>query len=480
MKEKLDKRTKWSYCIGATGRDMAYTLVSMFLLTYIQYTMSLTVAQYAVISTIVVVCLLWDAINDPMMGIIIENSHFKMGKFKPWILLGVILNCIVIICLFTVRPEGWGFVVFFGIGYLLWGMTYTMNDISYWGMLPSLTSDPKERNVLVTIQGIFICAGQFSVAGLLPSLVAGNAVKAYRIAALVISFCFLAFQLLCFFGCKERPRDDSQESLSLKDMFHIFVRNDQLIVVGVSCLLFQIANGLLIMIGMNFFYFEFGYTIGGSLIFLFTVMYGLGTLVAEASFAAITSLMKRKTIVTVATIMAIVGYLLFFSVGYVLPKNIVLLNVIGFIIFFAQGALNMTIIVMLNNTIEYDEYKYGERHDSVISAVRSFATKLASAIDQGAVALILIASGIYALSQNISNLEVLAGRGDLGQAEVLSHADGYIALATSTQKFELRLGIVLVPILALSAAFFILTKKYKIDEEKYKEMVEEIAKRKEQ
>ena len=152
---KLDKRTKWSYCIGATGRDMAYALVSMFLLTYIQYTMKLTVAQYAVISAIMVVCLLWDAINDPMMGIIIENSHLKAGKFKPWIFIGVILNSLIIICLFTVRPEGWGFVAFFGVGYLLWGMTYTMNDIAYWGMLPSLTSDPGERNWLVTVQGIF-------------------------------------------------------------------------------------------------------------------------------------------------------------------------------------------------------------------------------------------------------------------------------------------------------------------------------------
>ena len=85
--EKLDNRTKWTYCIGATGRDMAYTLVSMFLLTYIQYTMKLTVAQYATISAIVVVCLLWDAINDPLMGIIIENAKLKSGKFKPWILL---------------------------------------------------------------------------------------------------------------------------------------------------------------------------------------------------------------------------------------------------------------------------------------------------------------------------------------------------------------------------------------------------------
>ena len=118
--QPLDKRTKWSYCVGATGRDMAYALVSMYLITYIQYTMKLTVAQYGAISAILVVCLIWDAINDPMMGIIIENARFKSGKYRPWILLGVILNAIVIVMLFTLRPEGWAFVIFFGISYLCW------------------------------------------------------------------------------------------------------------------------------------------------------------------------------------------------------------------------------------------------------------------------------------------------------------------------------------------------------------------------
>ena len=396
---KLDKRTKWSYCIGATGRDMAYALVSMFLLTYIQYTMKLTVAQYAVISAIMVVCLLWDAINDPMMGIIIENSHLKAGKFKPWIFIGVILNSLIIICLFTVRPEGWGFVAFFGVGYLLWGMTYTMNDIAYWGMLPSLTSDPGERNWLVTVQGIFICIGQFSVAGLLPDMVAGNAIMAYRTAAIVIAFCFIGFQLLTVFGVKERKRPEKKRTLSLKDMFHIFLRNDQLIVIGIACLLFQIGNGLLIMIGMNSFYFEFGYSVGGSLVFWFTIMYGLGTLISEASFAWLSSKFTRNQIITAAIIITVIGYMLFMSVGYILPKSIVLLNIIGFLIFFSQGAFNMTMIVMLNNTIEYDEVRFHERHDSIISAVRSFATKLASAVDQAVVALILIISNIYAISQ---------------------------------------------------------------------------------
>ena len=477
--EKLDNRTKWTYCIGATGRDMAYTLVSMFLLTYIQYTMKLTVAQYATISAIVVVCLLWDAINDPLMGIIIENAKLKSGKFKPWILLGAFLNALVIIGLFTIRPEGWGFVFFFGVGYLLWGMTYTMNDISYWGMLPSLTSNPKERNLLVTIQGIFICIGQFSVAGLLPDMVAGNAVKAYRIAAIIIASCFLGFQLLTVFGVKERERKQNAETLSLKDMFKIFLRNDQLIAGGVSHLLFQVGNGLLIMIGMNFFYFEFGYSKGGELVFLFTVMYGLGTLISEASYAAIASKLSRKKILAVSTSLIVLGYLALMSVGYVLPKNVVVINIIGFIIFFAQGAFNMTMIVMLNNTIEYDEAKFHERHDSIISAVRSFATKLASAIDQGAVALILIISGIYAISQNISDLEIKAATNVISKTEVIDSADAFIETATSLQRLTLRLGIVLVPIIAIGIAFLILKRKYIIDEKMYDALVKEISERKE-
>ena len=90
--EKLDNRTKWTYSIGATGRDAAYALVSMFLMSYIQYTMKLSVSQFAAIGAIVVICMIWDAINDPLMGIIIENCHFKLGKYRPWILAGSICH----------------------------------------------------------------------------------------------------------------------------------------------------------------------------------------------------------------------------------------------------------------------------------------------------------------------------------------------------------------------------------------------------
>lgn len=472
----LDAKTKWSYCIGATGRDMAYTLVNMYLLTYIQYTMKLTVAQFGAISACVVICLIWDAINDPMMGIIIENSHLKMGKFKPWILAGSLSNACIIILLFTVRPKGWLFVLFFGISYLLWGMTYTMNDIAYWGMLPSLSSDPGVRNVLVTLMSVFICIGQFSVAGVLPVIVAGNAVNAYRTAALVIALCFIGFQLLTFWGVKERPRQDNQEKLSLKKMFQIFARNDQLIPIGISSLLFNIGSGLLIVFAVNFFYFEYGYAEGGSLVFLFTVMYGLGTLVSQAIFSTLTSHFSRMTLLKVFTVVIFIGYLLLMMFGYVLPKSALLLNAIGFVIFFSQGVYNLVIVVMLNNTIEYDEYRFHERHDSVISAVRSFSAKLGGAINQGISALVLIISGIYVVSQQITSLEIEAGKGALSSEEVLTQAGGYISQVAPYQTLILRVGMVAVPILTIVSCFVIIQKKYRIDEKEYDRIVKELEK----
>ncbi len=475
INEQLTRRNKWCYTVGATGRDMAYALISMFLITYVQYTMDLTTAQYGAISAIIILCLIWDAFNDPMMGIIVENSHFKLGKYRPWILLGVVLNVIVIVLLFTVRLEGWGFVAFFGVSYLLWGMTFTMNDIAYWGMLPSLSSNPKERTTLVTLMSIFICIGQFSVAGALPIFVAGNAVNAYRVAALIISSCFLLFQLLTFFGVKERPRDKylSQAKLGLKDIFKIFKRNDQLIVMFIAALLYFVGCVLLIYFVINFFYFEFGYS-GGGLMTIFTVMFAIGTLLSQITFPTLTKHFTRKKLLRIMTWFIVLGYGVFLAFGYILPKNVILLDITGVVLFYCQGIVNMLIIVMLNNTIEYDEYKHGERHDSVISAVRSFTAKLSSAINQGIVALVLIISGIYSISTNISNLEIEAGKNLISKDEVMLQADSFINSAEGWQTFILRCGIVFIPVIVLCTCSILIRKKYIIDEAKYDEIVAEL------
>lgn len=472
MKETLDRRTKWSYCVGATGRDAAYALVSMYLILYVQYTMNLTSAQFVVISGAMIVCMVWDAINDLLMGIIIENTHFKMGKFKPWILIGSVSNAVIIVCLFTIRPSGWGFVGFYSLFYLLWGMTYTMNDIAYWGVLPSLSSDSHTRDSLVTLMSIFVCIGQFAVAGVVPIVIAGNAVMAYRVVAMVVAIALIAFQLLTAFGIKERDRGEQKEKLSLKDMFHIFARNDQLVAAGIASIFFNITNNILIIFGVNFFYIEYGYSESGNLVFYFTVMYGLGMLISQASYAFLASRFSRKQILKTCFVVLLAGYAGFLAFGYILPKNVILLNAIGFVIFFFQGLMNLAIIVMINNTIEYDEARFHERHDSVISAVRSFSVKLAGGLNQGLSTLVLIVSGIYAQSRNISALEIEVNKGTMSSGEALKIANGYIDQITMGQGFIFRLGMVLIPILGLVVSYTILKKKYRIDEEEYEKLIQ--------
>lgn len=152
-------------------------------------------------------------------------------------------------------------------------------------------------------------------------------------------------------------------------------------------------------------------------------------------------------------------------------ENVILLNAIGFIIFFFQGLMNLAIIVMINNTIEYDEARFHERHDSVISAVRSFSVKLAGGINQGLSTLVLLISGIYARSQAISALEIEVNKGSLTSESALVEANKVIAEITASQALLFRVGIVLIPVLALIASYIIIRKKYHIDEGEYTRLI---------
>ena len=194
-------RSKWCFAAGCTGRDLCYTLVSLFLLTYIQYTNLVNTDQFMVLTIIIVLCRVWDAINDPLMGTIISNTKTKFGKYRPWILVGCILNVIFLIGLFTVRVDvgnnidtlGWYNVAILGVFYLFWGMTYTMNDVGYWSLLPVLSKEKKERDSLTTMVAIFASIGAFASGGIIPMVTPNNMIEAYRICAIIFASIFFIY-----------------------------------------------------------------------------------------------------------------------------------------------------------------------------------------------------------------------------------------------------------------------------------------------
>jgi melibiose permease/lactose/raffinose/galactose permease len=477
---KLDARSKWTYSAGGIGRDMTYTFIDLFLIIYIQYTMNLTAAQFSTLAGILVVYRIWDAINDPIMGTIIENTKTRWGKFKPWILFGAITNAAVIVALFTIRPEGWGFVIFFAIAYLIWDLTFTMNDIAYWSMLPALSRDQKSRIQLTSLVTIFASVGAFTAGGLVPFFTTGNAVEAYRMFAIIFSICFVICQIMTVFGVRKEHdviEEKEKSNVGLKEMVKIVIHNKQLMWMSLVILLYYLGSALLNALGINFFYFEFGYT--GLNMTIFTVVYALGTILAQIAYPLVAKHVARDKIVKYSFFAIAIGYILFTLVGFVpfLPMNIWLISAIGILIFAGQGLFYIATLIMLTNTIEYGEYLTNERNESILFSLRPFMAKMSSAIQQGIVVIILMASGLYGLSQKISQLEGDLGKKLITQDQLLEQVPNIVSQATTPMKFILRIGMAIIPLILITGAYYIIKKKYIIDEKTYDEMVKEIERR---
>jgi melibiose permease/lactose/raffinose/galactose permease len=408
VESKTFNRNKWLYSLGGIGRDMSYTLVATFFLTYVQYSgLNLSVFQFSVIGILLIIGRVWDAVNDPMMGAIIEGTKFKWGKFKPWILIGALSCAVIIVFMFNLRPSGWNFVIFFGVIYFLWELTFTMNDISYWSMMASLTSEPKQRNSLTTLAVVFAGVGAFTASALIPFFTTGNAKQGYSIISIVIAIIFVGCQVMTSVGVKENKSIviEKEESISVKKLIRVIKGNDQLLWVTLAMLLYNIGSGLLVALGYNFFYMEIGYD--GTQVLIFVATFGVCNIGAQAFYPQLAKKFSRNQLLLISLIIISFGYAVLLITGNVpfLPLTLLTLCIFGVFVFVGQAIFYMILTVDLTNTIEYNEYKTGERNESVVFSLRPFMAKLASALQQGIVTLVLVTTAIYGLSQSVSGLE---------------------------------------------------------------------------
>lgn len=486
--DKVPRWTKTVYPLTGIGRDAAYTLVNLFFMTYIQYAADLGdhySLKMGVIAVIMFFCLLWDGLDDPMIGSLIENTHWKWGKYKPWIFIGALTNSVCLALMFTLRPTGWWFVGLFGIFYLVWEITFTFNDIGYWSMLPSLSSDEKERTDLTTLVSVAASIGAFAAGGLIPQLVAGNAVFMYNMCAIVIAGIFFLSQMILVFTCKEHARNQvaeaKQEHAGIGEVWKVLKKDNQVMWMALIILVYYLASALLNAFGMNYFYFSFDYSSGGTFMFEFTVVYALGTIISQALFPLLTKIFKTRNRMMIASfITTCIGYGLFFFVGKVgtltiFPVNIYVLSAIGLLIFIGQGVFYLCLLMMMANTIEYHEWKTGNRKEAVINSLRPLVAKFSSAVQQGIVYVFLFASGIYAVSKQISDLEV----SDLTGEERTEAANNLIAAYQSSAAGGygmtiLKVGMCVLPLILFALAYIAYRKFYTIDEKKYALMREEI------
>ena len=146
----LTGKEKFAYGIGAVGKDMVYMLSASYVLYYFQDIMKTSAIAMGII---LLIARVFDAFNDPIMGVVVAKTKTRWGKFRPWLLIGTITNAVILFLMFAAPPslDGKGLVAYAAVFYILWGITYTMMDIPYWSMIPAFTEGGKEREGLTTL-----------------------------------------------------------------------------------------------------------------------------------------------------------------------------------------------------------------------------------------------------------------------------------------------------------------------------------------
>ncbi len=453
------KRNKYCFGLGTVGRDALYSLVSMYLMVYLTEVVGLSNLYLGIITTLLLIFRIIDSVNDPFVGTFVDNTNTKWGKFKPWIFGGMIVSGILTVLLFhNFNISETGYVILFAFTYFLWSTAYTANDISYWSLLPALSRDQKEREGIGSVSRICASVGMFAVVliyTMVPDLFAPlglNARNAYFVFAIILVLLFWIFQSITLFGVREdRSALGKQKRTTLREMFGVLFKNDQLMFAGLSMALFMIGYSITTSFGVH--YFKYAYKDEG-MYMVFAAVLAVAQLTALAVFPQFTKKFTRKQLYFASMIAVVIAYVIFFLSF----ENIVLIVVAGLILFFAQAFIQVLNLLFLTDAVDYGEWKLGKRNESVSFAVQPFVNQIGSAIASGVLGFTLIISGINDISNKVANTT--------NKAEV----DALINSTPASAIWIMKIAMMIVPLICIVAGFIIYNKKFKIDESMYEKI----------
>ena len=451
---KLSVREKISYGLGAVGKDMVYMLSAGYILYYYQDVLGVSAIAMGMI---LMAARVFDAFNDPVMGVIVAKTKTKWGKFRPWLLIGTILNAIVLYLMFAAPPslDGKGLVAYAAVAYVLWGVTYTMMDIPFWSMIPAFTEGGKERENLSTLARS--CAGVGSAIITIITMKCvyvlgqGNERMGFKWFALIVSLLFVLFTLVTCMVIKEKSTVDV-DSPSVGEMFRALLRNDQAMTVVITIVLINCSLYITSNLLIYFFKYDFGTETWYNSYTLFNTFGGaIQILSMMIFFPVLRKFISAIQVFYASIILSVSGYTVLLVLSFVNMSNLLLLLIPGFLIFTAFGMLTVLTTVFLANTVDYGEMKNGRRDESVIFSMQTFVVKLASGV----------AAFIASICLTVCNLS-----SDTAGTQVAETAGSSVA--------GLRLTMTVLPIAGLLAAIFLFHKKYILTEENIEKITAQI------
>lgn len=384
---RLKAGQKAAFGFGAFGKDVVYMLISSYLLYYYNVVLGMS---SVFIGTVMMAARIFDAFNDPIMGIVVAKTRTRWGRFRPWILTGTVLNAVTIYALYAV-PESMSDGVqrtWLTVFYFAWGITYTLMDIPFWSMIPAITEPGKDREGLSslarTCAGIGDAIPTVLTMTIVPILSASTEVADYRIGfrywALIVAVVFVISEAVCVWAVPEKPVESDAPVSGVADMFRSLFRNDQAMTVVVSIVLVYTAINICGNLVLYFFQFDVGnegaYSIFAAVAFAAQVFVMMIVPALRMKFT------KAQLFIS-GFIVQILGFfviLLMAFGGLYTPQNWYILCVPGMMIYLGYGILNVIMTVFLSDSVDYGELKNGTREESVIFSMQTFTVKLASGL----------------------------------------------------------------------------------------------------
>ena len=439
----LEKRNKVFFGLGTVGRDMFYAFEANTLLYFLTDVLSLPLWVFAAVSMVLSVLRIFDAFNDPVTGLVIDNIRSPWGKFKPAILVGGVLSTIFFLMLFGNVGSGWSFIIVFAAAYLLWDITYGINDIAYWTLLPAMTTDQKQREENGAFARICANIGMYivMVAWQPVTSALGNTPEAWFWCAAVIAVLYLGFLLFPLLGVKEK-RAKKQESTTIRQMWNALVKNDQLMWTTLSMALFMV--GYCTTVGFAVYYMRYLYG-NESMYIVLVAVCGVSQLASLAVYPKVAKKMNRRQLYTFATALVVAGYVIFFFAEI----SLLLIALGAVLVFVGQAFIQTLMLMFLADTVEYGQWKLGKRNESVTFSIQPLVNKIGGALSTGLVSLTLIISGIKV---------------DETVAESIDFAG----------KLIVKGSMFLIPLIFIVVGYFIYLKKYKISEEFYSRILADL------
>lgn len=403
-------KSKIAYAFGNLGQSAFYNAMSTFFMVYVTSVMvdgldkSSATKTIGMITSLVVIIRLAEIFFDPIIGNIIDNTKTKWGKFKPWQIVGGTISSLLLIIIFTgvfglSHVSTVGFAIAFIIIFVILDVFYSFRDISYWGMIPALSEDSKERGVYTALGSFTGSIGYNGLTMIVVPLVTMGTYLAtgkheqgasgWLAFAVFVAILGIATSSAVAFGTNEVNSviRANEEHTTIKQVFQGIAHNDQVLWTGLAYLLYAVAN--VATGGVLFYLFKYVLDAPNEFWIAGLVPTILGLLAAPA-YPILNKFIPRRYLFIGGMISMILGYSLF-----IISSDSLIAVIIALILFYLPGTfIQMTVILSLTDSIEYGQLKNGVRNEAVTLSIRPMLDKMAGAFSNGIVGFIAVAAGM--------------------------------------------------------------------------------------